>query len=65
LDAADKKRIASMGAKARMESLTAARRIAANFRYAVAIDDLRGGPKAIRRVSTCGGPLPGIYPSGA
>ena len=62
LPVADKKRIASLGGKARLQSLQAARRIADNFRYAVVLSDLRGQPTAVRRVSAFGGPLPGIYP---
>lgn len=62
LSAADKKRIASLGGKARLQSLQAARRIADNFRYAAALGDLRGQPTAVRRLRTCAGKLPGIYP---
>ena len=65
LSAAERKRIASLGGKARMQSLQAARRIADNFRYAAAADRLRGRPVAVRRLSAFAGPLPGIYPAGS
>jgi len=65
LSAAERKRIASLGAKARLQSLQAAGRIADNFRYAAALGGLRGRPTAIRRLSTFAGPLPGIYPAGS
>ena len=65
LSAADKKRIASLGGKARFQSLQATRRIADNFRYAAVLDDLRGQPTAVRRLSAFAGPLPGIYPPGS
>lgn len=63
LSAADKKRIASLGGKARGQSLRTARRIADNFRYAAALGDLRGQPTPIKRLSAFPGPLPGIYPA--
>jgi hypothetical protein len=44
LSSADKKRIASLGGKARFQSLQAARRIADNFRYAAVLAELRGRP---------------------
>ena len=65
LSQAEKKRIASLGGKARLQSLQAARRIADNFRYAAVVDALRGQPAAVRRVSAFAGPLPGIYPAGS
>jgi hypothetical protein len=65
LSAAERKRIASLGGKARRQSLQAARRIADNFRYAASLDDLRGRPGLIKRLSTFTGPLPGIYPMGS
>ena len=64
LSAAERKRIASLGGKARAQSLQAARRIADNFRYAAAVEGLRGHPAAVRRLSAFAGPLPGIYPAG-
>lgn len=63
LSAAEKKRIASLGGTARLQSLQAARRIADNFRYAVVLAGLRGQPTTVRRLSAFGGPLPGIYPA--
>ena len=65
LSAADKKRIASLGGKARQRSLQAARHIADNFRYVAALDELRGQPTTVRRLSAFAGPLPGIYPAGS
>jgi hypothetical protein len=62
LTAADKTRIASQGGQGRARSLQAARRIVENLRYAAAVEDLRGRPTPVRRVETCSGPLPGIYP---
>ncbi len=63
LSAADRKRIASMGGKARLQSIRAARRIADNFRYAAVVDHLRGRPTIVRQLRACAGPLPGIYPA--
>ena len=65
LSAADKKRIASLGGKARFQSLQAARRIADNFRYVAVLGDLRGRPTTVRRLRAFAGPLPGIYPAGS
>ena len=65
LSVAEKKRIASLGGKARVQSLQAARRIAHNFRYAGVLDELRGQPTAIERERAFAGPLPGIYPAGS
>ena len=64
LSAAERKRIASLGGKARVQSLQAARRIADNFRYAAIVDGLRRQPPTVRRLSAFAGPLPGIYPAG-
>jgi hypothetical protein len=61
LSAAERKQIASLGGRARRQSLQAAARIADNFRYAAALGDLRGRPTQIRRLTTFAGPLPGIY----
>jgi hypothetical protein len=60
LPAVDKARIASMGGHARRESLRIARRIADNFHYLAAVDELRPLP-AVRRLRTCRARLPGIY----
>lgn len=65
LSAADKKFIASLGGKARFQSLQAARRIADNFRYVAVLGALRGRPTAVRRLRAFAGPLPGIYPAGS
>lgn len=65
LSAPEKRRIASMGGKARVRSLRAARRIVDNLRYAAVLGDLGGRATGVRRLADFGGPLPGIYPSGA
>jgi len=65
LSAAERKRIAALGADARRQSLQAARRIADNFRYASVLDYLRGRPAPVKRLITFAGPLPGIYPGGS
>jgi hypothetical protein len=62
LSAADKKRIASMGGRARSQSLRAARRIAENFRYVQVLEALRPRVATVRRVGVFRGSLPGIYP---
>jgi hypothetical protein len=64
LSAAEKKRIASLGGKARLRSLLAARRIVDNLRYAAAVGELRGQATSVRRQPDFAGPLPGIYPAG-
>jgi hypothetical protein len=59
---ADRRRaIASLGGRARRESLLVARRILDTLRYAEAAQELRGGPPAVRRTRTARGPLPGLY----
>jgi hypothetical protein len=65
LAVAEKKRIASMGGKARLQSLRAARCIADNFRYAAVLGKLRGQPTTVKRLRGFAGPLPGIYPAGS
>lgn len=62
LSAERRREIASLGGKARRDSLLAAKRIAANFRYLAAILALQGGPPKVKRMKTFRGPLPGIYP---
>jgi hypothetical protein len=62
LSAADKRRIASLGGRARHHSLQAARRIADNLRYASVLADLRGRTVTVKRVRTVTERLPGIYP---
>ena len=63
LSAADKKRIASLGGKARFRSIQATRRIVDNLRYATVVSDLRRRSTNVKRLKTFGGPLPGIYPA--
>jgi len=65
LSVAQRKRIASLGGQARRESLEAARRIAANFRYAAVLDELRGQQATVERLRVFAGPLPGIYSTGS
>ncbi len=62
LSVSDRRRIASLGGRARRRSLQAARRIDDNFRYAAVLGDLRGQPTSVRRLTVFAGPLPGIYP---
>jgi len=62
LDPNERQRIAAMGGEARSQSLLAARRIIENLRYAGAVGELAGRRPAIRRVKTCRGRLPGLYP---
>jgi hypothetical protein len=61
LSAAEKRRIASMGGNARLQSLQAARRIADNLSYAAVVGHLRGRSTTVTRLRTFAGPLPGIY----
>ena len=63
LSSEERKRIASMGGRARLDSLRAARRIADNFKYAVALHELRRPPRAVKRLRAFEGRLPGIYPT--
>lgn len=56
----DRARIASLGGRARRESLQAARRIAANFEYLAAVHELRPTPP-VRRLRDCRSRLPGLY----
>jgi hypothetical protein len=62
LSAAERRRIASLGAQARVRSLQAAQRITDSLRYADTVTDLRGGAPAVARMRTFNGPIPGIYP---
>lgn len=62
LSVEERRRIAALGGVARRASFEIARRIADNFSYLTAVQEL-GGPRPIpARVSTCKGPLPGLYP---
>jgi hypothetical protein len=63
LSPAERTRIASLGGRARRESLSAGRRIDDNFRYLAAIVELRPVP-LVKRLHSCRGRLPGIYPLG-
>jgi hypothetical protein len=63
LTAAQRSHIASLGAAARRHSFEAARRIADNFAYSVAVASLRGEASRVTRMKTFRGPLPGIYRS--
>lgn len=58
----ERRRIASLGGRKRKESLVMARRIVENLRYAEAVHELSGRRPTTRRVRTCRGPLPGLYP---
>jgi hypothetical protein len=63
LSETDRQRIASLGGKARHQSLQAARRIAENLRYAAVLPDLRRRRTTVRRLRTFAGRLPGLYPA--
>lgn len=62
LSARERRRIASVGGKARAASLQASQRIAANLRYAALLEDLRGRATDVKRIWAFPGPLPGIFP---
>jgi hypothetical protein len=62
LSAERRRQIASLGGQARRLSFLVARRITENLRYAVAVQDLRGGPPEVLRMKSFGGRLPGHYP---
>jgi len=64
LTAAERSRIASLGADARRQSLQAARRIADNFAYLSAVTELRNETNRLTRMKTFRGPLPGVYRTG-
>jgi len=61
LSPGDRQRIAALGGAARSRSLEVARRIADNFSYLHAMQELGGRPPKAARVSNCKGPLPGLY----
>lgn len=63
LSAEERKRIASLGGKARRQSLEAARQISSTFAYAAMVEELQGGPRHVARMKRFRGPLPGIYPA--
>ena len=58
-----RQRIAALGGIARKRSLDVARRIADNFAYVDAMQALGDRRPRPSRVSTCRGPLPGLYPN--
>ena len=57
-----RRRIAALGGAARRASLEVAQRIIDNFSYLTAVQALGGRRRNPARVSTCKGPLPGLYP---
>ena len=59
LTGGERQRIAALGARARMESLTIAHRIEANAAFLTAALELAPPPK-VRRVRSAAGPLPDI-----
>lgn len=61
LSAEDRRRIASMGGKARLRSLEAVQNLIDNLRYVDMVVELQGGPVPVQRMKTFAGPLPGIY----
>ena len=63
LSAEERRRIAALGGAARRTSLEVARRIAENFAYLTAAQELGGRPPRPVRAGTCKGPLPGLYPN--
>ena len=67
LSETERKRIASLGGKARRRSLETARRIVQNLEYAAAVAELRDESREVTRIktSTSTDRLPGIYPSKA
>lgn len=56
-----KKKIASLGGRARARSFQTARRILDNFNYARAVQTLGGTTIQVNRIKTFKGPLPGHY----
>jgi hypothetical protein len=62
LSGVERRRVASLGGRARRESLQAARRIADNFRYLAAIQELTPTAR-VTRLKAFRGRLPGLYPA--
>lgn len=62
LPPAERRRIAALGGAARSRSLEVARRIADNFAYVGAMQALAGRRSTPALISSCKGPLPGLYP---
>ena len=63
LTPAERRRIAALGGTARKRSLDVTQRIADNFAYVGAMQALGNRPPRPSQVSTCKGPLPGLYPN--
>lgn len=63
LSAEDKKRIASLGGKARATSIQAAQRVTDNFLYLADVLELQGGAPTVTRLNSFEHRLPGIYPA--
>jgi hypothetical protein len=63
LSVQDRKRIAGLGGRARLDSLRAARRVTENLHYAAALVALRGPAPEVTSLRTFAGPLPGLYPA--
>lgn len=61
LSSGQRRKIASLGGHARRESMLAAKRIEANFRYVNTIRKLRGETLKVKRLKHFKGPLPGLY----
>jgi hypothetical protein len=62
LSATEKTRIASLGGRARAQSLLAAGRIADNFRYVATVGALQGAAR-VKQERACTRKLPGLYPT--
>jgi len=60
LSKAEKRRIAAVGAAARLRSLRMGRQIAANFSYLAAVRSLSPHPR-VERLRACHDRLPGLY----
>lgn len=65
MSAAEKRRIAALGAAARVRSLRMARHVAANFGYVAAIRSLSGRPTRVEHLRVCHDRLPGLYRQGS
>jgi hypothetical protein len=62
LSAGRRREIASLGGRARGRSILVTRRLVQNLRYAAAVRELRGEPRAIVRMKAFELRLPGLYP---
>jgi hypothetical protein len=65
MSAAEKRRIAAIGAAARVRSLRMARHVEANFGYVTAIRSLSGRHTRVERLRVCHDRLPGLYRHGS